>query len=191
MHSLQKISIVLLGIITITCALSDTNGASNPEQSVKIDGIDAEKSLSLILSRLSTEQVTSIVSEMLGGISAAIEPLLGPLAPISDILGSVITKSVTELVTSLLNQTISSIEEQQSTDQVKGYKTFMVTIPTHGKFILVSKTSERQEKFSPGIADGRIADVRGTLAEFIMERAEQANELNNDKPKFVTESSNC
>lgn len=132
--------------------------ASNPEQSV----------------RISTEQVSSIVTEMFGGISTAIEPLLGPLAPISDILGSAITNSVAELVTSLLNQTVSSTEEQ-SIEPVKGYRTFTVVIPKHGKFVLLSKTSKTQKLASDSV-NGRIADVRGTLNEFMMGRAGQVSD---------------
>lgn len=135
MYSLRKVLIVLFEIITISCALTDKK---NLERSVKI-----EESISSTSSRIFTEKVGSIVTEMFGGISTATKPL--------------------------------------STEQVKGYKTFFVTIPKHGKYVLLSKSSKRPEKLASDIVDEKIADARGTLDEFMMERTEQANE----KPQIV------
>lgn len=73
--------------------------------------------------------------------------------------------------------------EEQSTEQVKGYKTFIVTNPKLGKFVLLSKTSKPQEKLAPDSVDKRIADFRGTLDEFMMERAESNDD--NQKLKIV------
>lgn len=107
--------------------------------------------------QISQAQVNPIITELLQPLGSAIEPLLGPFAPLSDILKSIITQSVTDMVTSMLNSTLTSAIKQE-TEQIKGFTRYLITIPNRGKFVFLKSNN----------FDANIEDGKGTIDEFMM-----------------------
>lgn len=104
------------------------------------------------------EQIGPIIEQLFGPLSTAIQPYLGPLAPLSSVLSSVISQTVTELVVNLLNETVSSAKRQEFLQirNYTSYASYMVTVPKNGRFLLLTKTPttytkpKRRQKSSKG-----------------------------------------
>lgn len=132
---------------------------------------------------VTTEQVSPIVTVLFSTISSAIQPLLGPLAPIADFLAPIITNQVTELVTNFLNDTVASVEEEplesEEFTESKNYKAFSVMIPHRGRYVFLSKMKNPQPSTAASLvqptilitaSDVQKAGVQGTLEEFLNRR---------------------
>lgn len=111
-------------------------------------------------------QVSPIISGMLGQLGTAIQPLLGPLAPLSNILGPMITSTVTDLVTGLLNRVAESANRNDFA-QTSGYDTYMMNIPNQGSYILLSKGQSQPQQVQHEPIQ---SSYSGTLEEFLAGR---------------------
>lgn len=121
---------------------------------------------------VSAAQVSPIISGMLGQLGTAIQPLLGPLAPLSSILGPLITSTVTDLVTSLLNRVAQSAN-RNDLSKINGYNSYVVDIPNQGQYILLSKSqanSRPSENRQPQPTETDQDLFAGTLEEFLTRR---------------------
>lgn len=97
------------------------------EESSTTPNINDDKNVTETQNQITADQIGPIISQLLSPISSTIQPYLGPLAPLSSILGQVITNTVTEVVVSLLNDTVSSAKRQEFS-QFKDYTTYLVNI---------------------------------------------------------------
>lgn len=80
---------------------------------------------------INMEQISPIISQLLSPISTTLQPYLGPLAPLSNIIANVIT----EAVINLLNDTVSSTRRQEQDN----FTTYLVNVPRKGRYLLISK----------------------------------------------------
>lgn len=103
--------------------------------------------MDMIGMQIGTDQVAPIVNQILGPISSTIQPYLGPLAPLSSVIGSIITHTVTELIVNLINETVASTKRQDFM-QIRNlnYTSFLVTVPNNGRFLLLTKTKPSHKK---------------------------------------------
>lgn len=98
--------------------------------------------------QISADQIAPIINQLLGPLSQTIQPYLGPLAPLSNVLGSVISQTVTEVVVNLLNETVNSTKRQEFLQirNYTSYTSYLVTIPNNGRFLLFTKTPTAHAK---------------------------------------------
>lgn len=163
--------------------MAKKNGQSNyyqPNALMDYDDDAQQDEIKLV----TAEQVSPIISGMLGQLGTAIQPLLGPLAPLSNILGPMITSTVTDLVTSLLNRVAMSANRQEFSD-VSGYDSYVVNIPNRGQYVLLKKSpsvrtrpvrqNPQQQKKQPQQLQQQPIEndddsIAGTLEEFLVRR---------------------
>lgn len=177
--------IVLLLCVAKVCVVLSATSDINDSETVIIDdraSVSDEKLPGNVrldvdqMKTVSTEQVEPIVSTMLAPINELIQPLLGPLAPLADVLAPIITNQVAELITTFLNETVASATLDDLTE-VKGYRTYTVMIPQRGRYVLLSKpkiTSPLMTTQKPVTSTTEITledRIDGTLDEFLARRS--------------------
>lgn len=135
---------------------------------------DSDESMDEIKA-ITAEQVQPIISGMLGQLGTAIQPLLGPLAPLSNVLGPMITSTVTDLVTGLLNRVAESANRNEFA-QNSGYDTYMVNIPNQGSYILLSKSPSNNQQVQK---EPPKSSYVGTLDEFLAAHPNSKGSSNN------------
>lgn len=98
--------------------------------------------------QIGADQIAPIINQLLGPLSATIQPYLGPLAPLSSVLSNVISNTVTELVVNLLNETTASAKRQEFLQirNYTSYTSYLVTVPNNGRFLLLTKTPRTHRK---------------------------------------------
>lgn len=100
--------------------------------------------------QISADQIAPIVNQLLGPLSASIQPYLGPLGPLSSVLSSVISQTVTEVVVNLLNETVASAKREKfprmRRNESTSYTSYLVKIPNNGRFLIFTKTPTTHTK---------------------------------------------
>lgn len=123
---------------------------SNEEEDDGFDSSSVETSgpLDMTGMQIGADQIAPIINQLLGPLSTTIQPYLGPLAPLSSVLGNVVSTAVTELVVNLLNQTVASAKRQQFL-QIRNntsYTSYLVKVPNHGRFLLLTKSHRKPRR---------------------------------------------
>lgn len=107
--------------VTTTVLISNEEN----EESTTIPSVSDGKNVTE--NQINLDQIGPIISQLMRPIESTIQPYLGPLAPLSTILGQVITNTVTEVVVSLLNDTVASVRRQEFSEY-KDYTAYLVNI---------------------------------------------------------------
>lgn len=120
----------------------EINNDENNSDEIASDGMDTSSL------QISTEQISPIIDQLLSPLSTTIQPYLGPLAPLSNVLSSIISHTVTELVVNLLNETVSTAKRQEFLQirNYTSYTSYLVTVPKNGRFLLLTKTRTTYRK---------------------------------------------
>lgn len=117
-----------------------------------IDGIEADTS------KVTTEQVSPIITGLLNTMGTSLAPLLGPLAPLSTIIGPMVNNAVTDLVTNAINGLLGSMNKD-ALGQMSGYESYVINIPNQGSFLLLSKPSHSPQFNGPAQAESLYSNV--------------------------------
>lgn len=102
------------------------------------DNIQSDDIETPTIKAVTTDQVKPIVSGLLTSITNALAPLLGPLAPLSNIIGPMVNTAITDLITNAINALVGAANKR-TLGQINGYDSYVINIPNQGSFLLLTK----------------------------------------------------
>lgn len=126
MNSIVFSVLLILIEIPLICKTEDLNGINDIQNST---GAQITPEL------ITPELITPVIQQLLSPISNQLQPFLGELGPLSNIIANAITDTVTEVVLHLLNETVSTIRKREQDN----FNTILVKVPSKGRFLLISK----------------------------------------------------
>lgn len=115
----------------------DTENPATSSDDIQSDDIETPT-----IKAVTTEQVKPIVSGLLTSVTNALAPLLGPLAPLSNVITPMVNTAITDLITNAINALITTANKR-TLGQINGYDSYVINIPNQGSFLLLTKPQRR------------------------------------------------
>lgn len=139
--------------------------SSNFESAPVMDDIQSEDIETPTTRAVTAAQVTPIVTSLLNSMSTTLAPLLGPLAPLANVIGPMINSSFTQLLTNAINGLLGAAN-RKALGQINGYNSYVINIPGQGSFLLMTKHSLRAANSSPSqdLVQSSIVNAVGAIS---------------------------
>lgn len=109
-------------------------------ESPSVEDFQSDDIESTMIREVTSEQVSPVVTSLLGSMSTALAPLLGPLAPLANVIGPMINPSLTGMVTNTINGLLGAAN-RSTLGQINGYNSYVINIPDQGSFLLLTRHS--------------------------------------------------